>query len=76
MVVCSVVICYSRIYLGKHFPMDLVWGTLVGAALGYAALRAYRRLGELGGAVKVVHVPAQAGKVLRAAGLDKLMEFE
>ena len=35
-----------------------------------------RRLGELGGAVKVVHVPAQAGKVLRAAGLDKLMEFE
>ena len=44
MVVCSVVICYSRIYLGKHFPMDLVWGTLVGAALGYAALRAYRRL--------------------------------
>ena len=27
MVVCSVVICYSRIYLGKHFPMDLVWGT-------------------------------------------------
>ena len=44
MVVCSVVICYSRIYLGKLFPMDLVWGTLVGAALGYAALRAYRRL--------------------------------
>ena len=44
MVVCSVVICYSRIYLGKHFPMALVWGTLVGAALGYAALRAYRRL--------------------------------
>ena len=33
MVVCSVVICYSRIYLGKHFPMDLVWGTLVGAGL-------------------------------------------
>ena len=30
--------------IGKHFPMDLVWGTLVGAALGYAALRAYRRL--------------------------------
>lgn len=44
MVVCSAAICYSRIYLGKHFPMDLVWGTLVGAALGYAALWAYRRL--------------------------------
>ena len=44
MLFCTVLICYSRIYLGKHFPMDLVWGTLVGAALGYAALRAYRRL--------------------------------
>ena len=44
--------------------------------LDLEGVRAYRRLGELGGAVKVVHVPAQAGKVLRAAGLDKLMEFE
>ena len=34
----------ARIYLGKHFPMDLVWGTLVGSVLGYAALRGYRRL--------------------------------
>lgn len=37
-------ICYSRIYLGKHFPMDLVWGTLVGAILGWAAYQAYRKL--------------------------------
>lgn len=37
MVVCTLVICYSRIYLGKHFPMDIVWGTLVGLGLGYAA---------------------------------------
>ena len=44
MVVCSVVICYSRIYLGKHFPMDLVWGTLVGVILGWGAYLAYRRL--------------------------------
>ena len=46
MVVCTLVICYSRIYLGKHFPMDLVWGTLVGSVLGYAALRGYRRLAQ------------------------------
>ena len=44
MLFCSVLICYSRIYLGKHFPMDLVWGTLVGAALGWAAYLAYRTL--------------------------------
>ena len=36
-------VCYSRIYLGKHFPMDLVWGALVGAVLGYAAWRLFRR---------------------------------
>ena len=41
---CALVICYSRIYLGKHFPMDLVWGALVGAVLGWAACIAYRRL--------------------------------
>lgn len=50
MVVCTVVICYSRIYLGKHFPVDLVWGTLVGAAWGYAALWGYRKLAREKGA--------------------------
>ena len=44
MLFCTILICYSRIYLGKHFPMDLVWGTLVGAALGWAAYLAYRTL--------------------------------
>ena len=45
MVLCTAAICYSRIYLGKHFPMDLVWGSLVGAALGRAAYAIYRRFG-------------------------------
>ena len=44
MVFSSVLICYSRIYLGKHFPMDLVWGTAAGIALGLAAFWAYRKL--------------------------------
>ena len=44
MVFSSVLICYSRIYLGKHYPMDLVWGTAAGIALGLAAFWAYRRL--------------------------------
>jgi len=44
MVFSSVLICYSRIYLGKHYPMDLVWGTAAGIALGLAAFWAYRKL--------------------------------
>ena len=43
MVCCTLLVCYSRIYLGKHFPMDLVWGALVGALLGWAAWALYRR---------------------------------
>jgi len=61
--------------LPRSLTLDLEGVTFMDSS-GIAVLRAYRRLGELGGAVKVVHVPAQAGKVLRAAGLDKLMEFE
>ncbi len=43
-VLCALLICYSRIYLGKHFPMDIAWGTLLGAALGTTACLLYRRL--------------------------------
>ncbi|MDE5579513.1 MAG: phosphatase PAP2 family protein [Alistipes sp.] len=43
MIGCTVVICYSRIYLAKHFPMDLLWGTLVGLLLGWGAWRIFRR---------------------------------
>ena len=62
--------------LPKRLTLDLSGVTFMDSSGIAVLLRAYRRLGELGGAVKVVHVPAQAGKVLRAAGLDKLMEFE
>ena len=44
MVLSTLLICYSRIYLGKHYPMDLVWGTAVGIAPGLAAFWTYRRL--------------------------------
>lgn len=39
-------------------------------------LRTRQRVRALGGTLRVVHVPEQAGKVLRAAGLDKLMDLE
>ena len=44
MVFATLLICYSRIYLGKHFPMDLVWGTAVGIALGWATSWVHRKL--------------------------------
>lgn len=44
MVISTLAICYSRIYLAKHFPMDLAWGTLAGIALGRIAYLVFRRL--------------------------------
>ena len=41
---CALLICYSRIYLAKHFPMDILWGALLGAALGGGAYWIYHRL--------------------------------
>ncbi|MBR2428533.1 MAG: phosphatase PAP2 family protein [Alistipes sp.] len=42
MVVCAVLICYSRIYLACHFPQDILIGALLGLASGYAGLKLFR----------------------------------
>jgi len=38
-------------------------------------LNAWRRMGQLEGTVEVRKVPPQAGKVLQAAGLNRLLKF-
>lgn len=35
MIISTIAICYSRIYLAKHYPMDLFWGALLGLGLGW-----------------------------------------
>ena len=44
MILCALLICYSRIYLAKHFPIDLLLGTAVGLITGRAMYLLYRRL--------------------------------
>lgn len=39
-------------------------------------LRAWRRMGQVQGSMKVVNTPGQADKVFRAAGLQRLIRFE
>ena len=41
MVCCTLLICYSRIYLAKHYPMDILWGSLLGVVLGLVAARLF-----------------------------------
>lgn len=48
MLLWSLTNCYTRMYLGLHYPSDilvgLLWGTLVGAVIYYLYLRLYSRI--------------------------------
>ena len=60
----------------RSLTLDLGGVTFMDSSGIAVLLRAYRRMAELGGALTVRNVPEQAGKVLRAAGLERLMKFE
>lgn len=62
--------------LPKTATLDLGGVSFMDSSGIAVVLRCYKRLRELGGEMVVHHVPEQAGKVLRAAGLDKLIRFE
>ena len=38
----SAAVAYSRIYVGKHFPGDVICGAMFGALVGYLVLQAFR----------------------------------
>ena len=35
LVIWAILICYSRIYVGKHFPLDILFGALLGFVIAY-----------------------------------------
>lgn len=63
-------------HLPRRLRLDLSGVTFMDSSGIAVLLRAQRRMGELGGSLTVAGVPAQAGKVLQAAGLARLIHFE
>ncbi len=44
MVAVAILVSYSRIYLAKHYPLDILWGTAVGLLFGFGAWMVYKRV--------------------------------
>ena len=63
------------LYANDPIILDLSGLTFMDSSGIAVVLRCYKRTAELGGAVTVKDVPPQAEKVLRAAGLERLMRF-
>ena len=40
----AALVAYSRIYVGKHYPLDLLGGALLGIALGYLVFLLYKKI--------------------------------
>ena len=47
MVAVTLLVCYSRIYLACHYPMDLLLGLVVGIVSGGAMYLLYKKLAEV-----------------------------
>lgn len=60
----------------RQLTVDLSGLTFADSSGIAVLLRAHRRMGQVQGSMKVVNTPDQAGRVFRAAGLERLIRFE
>jgi undecaprenyl-diphosphatase len=37
----AAIICYAQIYVGKHFPLDIIAGAILGSTIGYLVSRIF-----------------------------------
>ena len=45
MLLCAILVGYSRIYMGVHYPGDVVCGAMLGGLVGWGVFGLYRRWG-------------------------------
>ena len=41
LVIWAVLICYSRIYVGKHFPLDIIFGAVLGFCIAFIVYKLF-----------------------------------
>ncbi len=60
----------------RQLTLDLSGLTFSDSSGIAVLLRAHRRMGQVQGSMRVVNTPAQAAKVFKAAGLERIIRFE
>ena len=60
----------------RQLTLDLSGLTFTDSSGIAVLLRIHRRMGQVRGSMRVVNTPAQAGKVFKAAGLERIIRFE
>ena len=61
--------------LPRELKLDLGGVTFMDSSGIAVVLRSWKRMSQLGGATTLCGVPPQSAKVLKAAGVDKLIHF-
>ncbi|MFI3320993.1 MAG: phosphatase PAP2 family protein [Rikenellaceae bacterium] len=46
-ILLSLIICYSRIYLGVHYPLDILWGMLLGSITAILGVIAFKKIAKI-----------------------------
>ena len=60
----------------RELTLDLSGLTFTDSSGIAVLLRTYRRMAQSQGSMRVVNTPAQAGRVFKAAGLERIIRFE
>ena len=60
----------------RELTLDLSGLTFTDSSGIAVLLRAHKRMSQVRGRMRVIGTPAQAGKVFRAAGLERIILFE
>ena len=60
----------------RELTLDLGGLTFTDSSGIAVLLRAHRRMRQIQGSMRVVNTPAQAGRVFRAAGLERIIRFD